>query len=97
LGKYALGLYVADVEGDPITFWRAARRNAFKILSTLVLGLGWLLPAFSPRKQALHDVLAGTLVLRKVNYFVLGEEPPTEPGDYWDGARWVASVPPMER
>ena len=97
LGKIALGLHVADVHGDPITFWRAVRRNAFKLLSTLVLGIGWLMAAFTPRKQALHDVLAGTLVLRRVNYLVFGQEAPTEPGDYWDGARWVASVPPLER
>jgi uncharacterized RDD family membrane protein YckC len=97
LGKVALGLYVADAHGDPITFWRAARRYAFKALSTLIFGLGWLMAAFTPRKQALHDALAGTLVLRRVNYLVFGPQAPTEPGDFWDGARWVASVPPMER
>ncbi len=54
--------------------------------------IGWLMAAFTPRKQALHDLLAGTLVLRKINLIVVGEEPPAEPGDYWDGSRWVASV-----
>ena len=97
LGKIALNLFVADVHGDPITYRRAAFRYLFKSLSTLCLGLGWLMAAFTPRKQALHDLLAGTVVLRRVTYFVIGEEPPTEPGDYWDGRRWVASVPPMER
>ena len=96
LGKLAIGLYVADTHGDPITFWRAVLRNALKSLSTLLLGLGWLAAAFTPRKQALHDLLAGTLVLRKVNYFVIGQEAPTAPGDHWDGSRWIASVPPME-
>ena len=94
LGKLALNLFVSDVHGDPISFWRASARYWLKILSTLLLGLGWLMAAFTPRKQALHDVLAGTLVLRKVNYLVLGPEAPTEPGDYWDGKTWVASVPP---
>jgi|SRR6266566_648404 len=97
LGKMALELYVADAHGDPITFRRATVRYLLKTLSTLLLGVGWLMAAFTPRKQALHDVLAGTLVLRKVHLLVIGPEAPTEPGDYWDGIRWVASVSPLER
>lgn len=94
LGKLALGLYVGDTHGDPIGFFRATMRYLLKGLSSVFLDLGWLMAAFTPRKQALHDLLAGTLVLRKVSYIVIGEEPPSEPGDYWDGTRWVASVPP---
>ncbi|TME21016.1 MAG: RDD family protein [Chloroflexi bacterium] len=97
LGKIALGLYVADVQGDPISFGRAVFRNAMKSVSWLVFGIGWVLAAFTPRKQALHDLLAGTLVLRRVHYFVFGQESPTEPGDHWDGSHWVASVPPLEK
>jgi uncharacterized RDD family membrane protein YckC len=97
LGKLALGLYVADAQGDPIGFWRAVLRNALKGLSSVLLGTGWLMAAFTPRKQALHDLLAGTLVLRKTNYFVIGPEVPTEPGEHWNGTQWVASLPPMER
>ncbi|TMC84223.1 MAG: RDD family protein [Chloroflexi bacterium] len=97
LGKIALNLFVADVHGDPISYPRAAFRYFFKAFSTLLLGLGWIMAAFTPRKQALHDLMAGTLVLRRVTYLVIGQEPPTEPGDYWDGGRWVASVRPTER
>lgn len=97
LGKLALNLYVTDTHGDPITFRRAAFRYAFKSLSTIVLFTGWAMAAFTPRKQALHDVLAGTLVLRRIHYIVIGPEPPAEPGEHWDGTRWVASVPPLER
>jgi len=97
LGKIALSLMVTDVHGDPVTFRRALFRNLFKILSTLFIFAGWALAAFTPRKQALHDLLAGTLVMRKVHYIVIGPEAPAEPGDHWDGARWVASVPPVER
>jgi uncharacterized RDD family membrane protein YckC len=96
LGKMALNLFVADVHGDPISYPRAAFRYLFKSFSTLLLGLGWVMAAVTPRKQALHDLLAGTLVLRRVTYLVIGDEPPTEPGDYWDGRRWVASIPPAE-
>ena len=92
LGKMALNLYVADLRGDPVTFYRASARYWLKTISSLLVGVGWLLPAFTPRKQALHDLLSGCLVLRRVTYLVIGPEAPTEPGDYWDGTRWVASV-----
>lgn len=97
LGKLALNLHVTDTHGDPITFRRASFRYLFKTLSTLVLFAGWAMAAFTPRKQALHDVLAGTLVLRRADYFVIGREAPAEPGDHWDGLHWVASAPPLER
>lgn len=96
LGKAAVGLYVGDTFGDPISFGRAFARNALKLFSSLVLGLGWIMPAFTPRKQALHDVLARTLVLRRTNYFVFGRPAPVEPGEHWDGTHWVAAVPPRE-
>ncbi len=92
-GKLAFGLSVGDVHGDPITFRRASVRNALKAVSWLVLGLGFVLAAFTPRKQALHDLLAGTLVLRKVRHFSFGDERPTEAGEYWDGVRWTSVVP----
>lgn len=97
LGKISLSLRVTDTHGDPITFRRATFRHLFKILSTLFLFTGWLMAAFTPRKQGLHDLLAGTLVLREVRYLVIGPEAPFEPGEHWDGARWVASVPPLEK
>ena len=97
LGKVAFSLLVTDVYGDPISFRRAALRHAAKLVSSLLLGAGWLLAAFTPRKQALHDVLAGTLVLRKVQLVAIGAEVPSEPGDYWDGSHWVAPTPPQEK
>jgi uncharacterized RDD family membrane protein YckC len=97
LGKIALNLFVGDLHGDPITFWRASVRFWLKILSSLTFMVGWLLAAFTPRKQALHDLLGGTVVLRRSKYLVLGPDSPTEPGEYWDGTRWAGIVSPMER
>jgi uncharacterized RDD family membrane protein YckC len=94
-GKMALGLRVCDVHGDPITFWRASLRHVLKGLSTLLLFSGWLLPMFTPRKQALHDLLAGTVVLRAVPSAL--PAPMAAPGDHWDGMRWVPSTPPLEK
>jgi uncharacterized RDD family membrane protein YckC len=65
LGKRTLGLYVTDAEGHRLTFGRAAGRNLAKYLSGLILGIGYLMAGFTRRKQALHDLIAGCLVLKK--------------------------------
>jgi uncharacterized RDD family membrane protein YckC len=66
LGKKALGLTVTDLEGRRISFGRATGRYFARYLSTLILGIGWLMAGFTEKKQALHDMIAGTLVLRKL-------------------------------
>ena len=66
LGKKALGLTVTDLEGRRISFGRATGRYFAKILSTLTIGIGYLMAGFTAKKQALHDMIAGTLVLRKL-------------------------------
>lgn len=65
LGKMALGLTVTDLGGRRLGLGRATGRYFAKILSTLPLHLGYLLAAFTERKQALHDLVAGTLVVRR--------------------------------
>ena len=66
LGKKALGLSVTDLEGRRIGFGRATGRYFAKILSSLTLFIGYLMAGFTEKKQALHDMIAGTLVLRKL-------------------------------
>jgi len=65
LGKMALGIKVTDTMGYPITFGRATGRYFGKILSGAILMIGYIMAAFTERKQALHDMMAGTLVLNK--------------------------------
>lgn len=65
LGKIAVGLIVTDLEGRRIGFGRATGRFFGKILSGLVFAIGFLMAGFTERKQGLHDMLAGTLVLNK--------------------------------
>jgi uncharacterized RDD family membrane protein YckC len=98
VGKYAVGIYVTDRHEDPITFWRATARYWLKLLSNWTLGVGWLMAAFTPRKQALHDLLAGTLVLNRHPYPVVARAPGADLADYWDGRRWVntSTFPPAE-
>jgi uncharacterized RDD family membrane protein YckC len=64
LGKMALGITVTDLEGRRIGFGKATGRYFAKILSFLTIGIGFLMVAFTARKQGLHDILAGTLVVK---------------------------------
>lgn len=64
-GKLALGLRVTDEFGRRIGFARASGRFFGKFISGLILDVGYLLAAWTPRKQALHDLLAGCCVVRK--------------------------------
>ena len=64
LGKMALALKVTDIEGRRISFARATGRHFAKILSGMILGIGYIMVGFTERKQGLHDMLAGTLVRR---------------------------------
>jgi uncharacterized RDD family membrane protein YckC len=66
LGKKALGLEVTDMQGARINFARATGRFFAKFLSTIILFIGFFMIGFTDRKQGLHDMLAGTLVIRKV-------------------------------
>ncbi|WP_026181493.1 RDD family protein [Thioalkalivibrio sp. ALJ7] len=64
-GKRMLGLRVTDLDGQRIGFGRANARYWSKILSALILMIGYLMAAFTRRKQALHDLIASTLVLKR--------------------------------
>lgn len=66
LGKKALGLEVTDLEGKRIDFGRASGRFFGKILSALILWIGFIMAGITEKKQALHDMLAGCLVIRKL-------------------------------
>jgi len=63
LGKLALGIRVVDMEGNRISFLRATGRHFAKLLSGLILMIGYVMVAFTQRKQGLHDIIASTLVL----------------------------------
>jgi len=64
-GKMLLGLVVTDTEGRPLTFGRATGRFFGKLLSRLTLGIGYVMAGLTEKKQALHDMLANALVVRK--------------------------------
>jgi uncharacterized RDD family membrane protein YckC len=64
LGKMIFGMKVTDLNGNRISFERATGRHFAKWLSGMILGIGYIMVAFTERKQGLHDLLAGTLVRR---------------------------------
>ncbi len=64
LGKMLLGLRVTDEAGNRISFGKANGRYWSKIFSGLLLFAGYIMVAFTEKKQGLHDKIAGTLVLK---------------------------------
>ena len=63
LGKLALSIKVTDLAGGRIGFGRATGRYFAKYLSAAILLIGFVMAGFTRRKQALHDLIAGTLVV----------------------------------
>jgi uncharacterized RDD family membrane protein YckC len=64
VGKMAMGLRVVDEQGNRISFGRATGRFFAKFVSGIILLLGYIMVAFTERKRALHDMMAGTLVIK---------------------------------
>ena len=65
IGKHLMGLKVTDQYGERLTFGRATGRHFGKLLSSAFLAIGYFMAGFTKRKQALHDILAGTLVVKR--------------------------------
>jgi len=65
LGKALLGMKVTDVSGERMSLLRSFGRELAKIASGIPFGLGYVMAAFTGRKQALHDMVASTTVLRE--------------------------------
>ena len=67
IGKKALGMKVVDYSGERISFGRATGRHFASFLSALILGIGVMMVGWTNRKQALHDFMANTLVVKVKN------------------------------
>jgi len=63
-GKRILRIYVTDLNGQRITFVRALIRNLARQISGFLF-IGYLVAGFTEKKQALHDIVASCLVLRR--------------------------------
>jgi uncharacterized RDD family membrane protein YckC len=65
LGKMALGIKVTDMNGDKLDFPKALLRQLGKVLSSMIFLIGYILAGLTEKKQALHDIIVGALVVRK--------------------------------
>ena len=65
IGKLAVGLYVTDTTGVRISFGRATVRHFSKIISRIIILIGYFLAGWTSKKQALHDMISGCLVLTR--------------------------------
>lgn len=74
-GKRLVGLKVTDLNGHRISFGRATGRYFASTLSALLLLIGYLMVLFTERRQCLHDLIADTLVPRRVIEPVAGTTP----------------------
>jgi uncharacterized RDD family membrane protein YckC len=66
LGKMALGLIVTDLNDQRVSFARASGRFFAKIITNYTFLIGYIMAGFTEKKQALHDMIASTLVLRRL-------------------------------
>jgi len=66
VGKWAAGLRILRDDGSEIGIGRAFLRHFVGYpLSFITLGLGFLAAAFTTRGRGLHDLIAGTIVVRE--------------------------------
>lgn len=68
LGKMIVGIKVTDLKGQKISFARATGRHFGKYLSGITLYVGYILAGVTVNKQALHDMMAGCLVVTKSSF-----------------------------
>jgi uncharacterized RDD family membrane protein YckC len=64
-GKQAFGMKVCRLDGSQPGIMRLTARWLLHALSAVILGIGFLMPLWTKKKQTLHDMLSGTLVIRK--------------------------------
>jgi len=65
VGKKVMNVVVTDLQGNGVSFGRASGRFFAKLISGLIpFGIGYILAGITEKKQALHDMIAGCLVLR---------------------------------
>ena len=65
LGKRIVGIVVSGSDQQVLTFRQAGIRSAARIVSSIMLGEGFVLAAFTERNRALHDVIASSLVTER--------------------------------
>ncbi|HOG91928.1 MAG TPA: RDD family protein [Smithella sp.] len=74
VGKMVLGIKVTDMNGNRIGFGKATGRHFGKIISGIILFAGFFMVASTKKRQGLHDIMAGCLVVNRVPETSVSEE-----------------------
>jgi uncharacterized RDD family membrane protein YckC len=85
-GKQLVGIRVSNLDGSPISYGKSVGRYFAKWLSSITLLIGYIMIAFTDRKQGLHDRLADTVVLLEKNDSVSEVHSSPMPADMLAGA-----------
>ena len=64
VGKLALGIKVTDMDGQRLDFGKSLIRVLCNLLSSAILFIGYIMAGLTEKKQALHDIIPGTLVVK---------------------------------
>ncbi len=70
LGKRMLGLRVVSLTGRQISFGQGLGRTIGKVISQIPFYIGFFMAGWTEKKQALHDKMAGTLVMKRVPVYI---------------------------
>ena len=93
LGKKAVGIKVTDLDGNQISFARATGRLLGHLVSGVTLGIGFAMAVFTSRRQTLHDMMAGTLVVgREWSDEEVAAAGPAPPAPVWVSVLVVLAV-----
>ncbi|WP_071395507.1 RDD family protein [Bacillus tuaregi] len=65
IGKKMLGLKVTNLRGERISFWRGLGRYLAMSFLSGILFIGYIMVGLTEKKQGLHDLIAGTIVVKK--------------------------------
>lgn len=65
IGKRIMGIQVTDLNGQKLSFGQANARYFSKVISLITLGIGFLMPLFDSKKQALHDRISNCLLVKR--------------------------------
>lgn len=63
-GKYVMGMKVLHENGATLSFWRAVARYLMKYVSAFLFCVGYIMQVFTVKRQALHDMVAGAIIVR---------------------------------
>lgn len=92
-GKLAVRIKVTDLQGRRLSFARATGRYFAEWITGMTFGVGYVMVAFTKKRQALHDMIAGTLVVAAdAEPARIGVAPPAKPMSGWAIAALVLLV-----